>query len=161
VYAGDAAPPAELRRDFQSAFVDPAVRISIDPDLQRSSVSVEDERVERSEQNRQRIGPVERQNDDAKVHVVRVRTRQTGRARSVRRRTVAGVADASADRLLAARRNVRGFRAGVDEQRDQQSHADHQQDALEGFRRAHSSAEVPDDGVERFVVEQHGGHTAG
>jgi len=153
VCAGDAAQPAELRRDFQGAFIDPAVPISIDPDLQRSSVSVQDERVERSEQNRQRMGPVERQNDNPEIDVVHVRARQTGHARSVRRRTVAGVADAVADRLLSAPRNVRRFRAGVDEERDQQGRADHEQDALEGFRRAHSSAEVPDDGVERFAVE--------
>ena len=131
MYTGDAAQPAERRRDVEGAFVDASAPISVDPDLERGAVAVEHERVERPEQDRQRVGPVEREHDDAKIDRVRIRARTSGHARAVRRRTsvapaaavVAGVAHAPADGQVpaAARADFAVPRARTDENADQKS----------------------------------------
>jgi len=149
VYAGDAAQPAERRRDVEGAFVDASVPISVDPDLERGAVAVEHERVERPEQDRQRVGPVEREHDDAKIDRVRIRARTSRHARSVRRRTsaaaaaVVGVAHAPADgHVPAARADFAPPRARTDENADQKSGDQQRGEKRRAFVQMHPDADL-------------------
>ena len=81
VYSGETALPAERRCHVDGSLIDvAALSIAVDPDLQRGAIPVQLERVERTQQLPQRVGALERDDDDAKIHYIRVRARTTGDA---------------------------------------------------------------------------------
>ena len=82
MYSGESALPAERRCHVESSLIDvAAVSIAVDPDLQRGAICVQHERVQRAQKLQQRVGAIERDDDDAKVDHIRVRARTTRHAR--------------------------------------------------------------------------------